>query len=246
MSYMFSYKGSPTARKFTLGMGLALALSASMIGCAVGPKYPRPPVNLQPFRNAPSIEARTSSLPEPPLDQWWTGFREPELTRIVKRALDQKLDLAAAMTRVQQARAAAQGAGARRMPSGNLYASTTTLYQSPESMTGRLASHLPGYSRTQNYYDLGFIASWETDLFGGLKKGAQASTAEAQAAEASHTGTRITVAAEAADAYMQIRGAQARLIFPKGQIPTDEHLVELVQQRKDAGVASDRELAQAH
>jgi len=112
-------------------------------------------------------------------------------------------------------------------------------------MTGRLASHLPGYSRTQNYYDLGFIASWETDLFGGLKKGAQAATAEAQAAEASRTGTRITVAAEAADAYMQIRGAQARLIFAKDQIATDEHLVELVQQRKDAGVASDRELAQA-
>jgi NodT family efflux transporter outer membrane factor (OMF) lipoprotein len=239
------YKGSPAARKFTLRMGFALALAATLSGCAVGPKYHPPTVNLQPFRNASSIEARTPSLSAPPLDQWWTGFRDPELTRIVKRALDQNLDLAAAMTRVQQARAAAQGAGAQRMPSGNLYASTTTLYQSTESMTGRLASHLPGYSRTQNYYDLGFIASWETDLFGGLKKGAQAATAEAQAAEASHTGTRITVAAEAADAYMQIRGAQARLIFAKDQIVTDEHLVELVQQRKDAGVASDRELAQA-
>ena len=242
---MSSHKDSPAARMFTLRIAFALALAAILTGCAVGPKYRRPTVNLQPFHNAPSIEARTASLPAPPLDQWWTGFRDPELTRIVKRALDQNLDLAAAMTRVQQARAAAQGAGARRMPSGNLYASTTTLYQSTESMTGRLASHLPGYSRTQNYYDLGFIASWETDLFGGLKKGAQAATAEAQAAEASHTGTRITVAAEAADAYLQIRGAQARLIFAKDQIVTEKHLVELVQQRKDAGVASDRELAQA-
>ena len=242
---MLSYKGPSAAQKFTLRMGFALALGATLTGCAVGPKYHRPTVNLQPFHNAPSIETRTSSLPAPPLDQWWTGFRDPELTQIVKRALDQNLDLAAAMTRVQQARAAAQGAGARRTPSGNLYASTTTLYQSTESMTGRLASHLPGYRRTQNYYDLGFIASWETDLFGGLKKGAQAATAEAQAAEASQTGTHITVAAEAADAYMQIRGAQARLIFAKDQIATDEHLVELVQQRKDAGVASDRELARA-
>jgi NodT family efflux transporter outer membrane factor (OMF) lipoprotein len=242
---MLSYKGLSAAQKFTLRMGFALALGATLTGCAVGPKYHRPTVNLQPFHNAPSIETRTSPLSAPPLDQWWTGFRDPELTQIVKRALDQNLDLAAAMTQVQQARAAAQGAGARRTPSGNLYASTTTLHQSTESMTGRLASHLPGYSRTQNYYDLGFIASWETDLFGGLKKGAQAATAEAQAAEASQTGTRITVAAEAADAYMQIRGAQARLIFAKDQIATDEHLVELVQQRKDAGVASDRELAQA-
>ena len=145
---MLSYKGSSAAQKFTLRMGFALALGASLTGCAVGPKYHRPTVNLQPFHNAPSIETRTASLPAPPLDQWWTGFHDPELTRIVKRALDQNLDLAAAMTRVQQARAAAQGAGARRMPSGNLYASTTTLYQSTESMTGRLASHLPGYNRT--------------------------------------------------------------------------------------------------
>src|SRR5437879_4442514 len=164
MCSMFSYKSSRATRKFTLRLSFALALGASMTGCAVGPNYHRPTVKLQPFHNAPSIEARTGVLPAPP--QWWTGFHDPELTRIVQRALDQNLDLAAAMTRVQQARAAAQGAGARRMPSGNLYASTTTLYQSTESMTGRLASHLPGYSRTQNYYDLGFIASWETDLIG--------------------------------------------------------------------------------
>src|SRR5438445_3882432 len=239
------FASSPAARKFTLRMGFALVLGASLTGCAAGPKYHRPTVELQPFHSAPSIETRTTSLPAPPLDQWWTGFRDPELTRIVKRALDDNLDLAAAMTRVQQARAAAQGAGAQRLPSGNLYASTTSLSQSTESMTGRAASHLPGYDRHQNYYDLGFMASWETDLFGGLKKGAQAASAEAQAAEALHSGTRITVAAEAADAYMQVRGAQARLNFAKDQIATDSHLVELVQQRKDAGVASDRELAQA-
>jgi NodT family efflux transporter outer membrane factor (OMF) lipoprotein len=240
-----SDKVSLAARKFILRMSLALALGASLSGCAVGPKYHRPTVDLQAFHNAPSIETRAASLPAPPLDQWWTGFHDPELTRIVKRALDENLDLATAMTKVEQARAAAQAAGARRMPSANLNASTTTLYQSTESTTGRLASHLPGYDRQQNYYDLGFTASWETDLFGGLRKGAQAATAEAQAAEASHTGTRITVAAEAADAYMQVRGAQARLIFAKDQIATDSHLVELVQQRRDAGVASDRELAQA-
>src|SRR5438105_4725968 len=117
-SLRLSDKGSPAARKFIRRMSLALALGASLSGCAVGPKYQRPTVKLQPFHNAPSIEARTTSLPAPSLDQWWTGFRDPELTLIVNRALEQNLDLAAAITRVQQARAAAQGAGARRMPSG--------------------------------------------------------------------------------------------------------------------------------
>ena len=239
---MFYRIGSMT---FTLRIGFAIALGASVTGCAIGPNYQRPSVKLQPFHNAPSVEARNVSRPAPVLDQWWTGFHDPKLTRIVQRALDENLDLAAAMTRVQQARAAAQGAGAQRLPSGNLYAATTTLYQSTESMTGRFAANTPGYHRYQNYYDLGLAASWETDLFGSLKRGAEAATAEAQAAEASQTGTRITVAAEAADAYMQIRGAQARLVFAKDQIATDNHLVELVQQRRDAGVASDRELAQA-
>src|SRR5436309_13368864 len=151
---MLSYKGCPAARKFILRMSLALALGASLSGCAVGPKYNRPTVTLQPFHNAPSVEARTTSLPAPPLDQWWTGFRDPELTRIVERALDQNLDLAAAMTRVQQARAAAQGAGARRLPSANLYAATTTLSQSTESKTGRPASPAPGCGRQQNSNDL--------------------------------------------------------------------------------------------
>jgi len=84
---MFSYKSSPAARKFTLGIGFALAVGASLTGCAVGSKYHRPTMNLQPFHNALSIETRTDSLPAPHLDQWWTGFSDPELTRIVKRTL---------------------------------------------------------------------------------------------------------------------------------------------------------------
>jgi NodT family efflux transporter outer membrane factor (OMF) lipoprotein len=202
-------------------------------------------VQLQPFHNAPSIEARTDAPPAPPLDQWWIGFQDAKLTEVVQRALAQNLDLAAALTRVQQARAVAKEAGARRLPSGSLYASTTSLSQSTESQIGRLSPIIPGYDRDQNYYDLGVSASWETDLFGSLRRGSEAATAEAQAAEAMRTGTRITIASEAADAYLQIRGAQARLSFAHGQVETDQHLVDLVRQRRNAGVASDRELAQA-
>jgi hypothetical protein len=89
---MLSYKDSPAARKFILRMSFVLALGASVTGCAVGPRYHRPTVKLDPFHNAPSIETRAAVLPTPPLDQWWTGFRDPALTRIVKRALDQNLD----------------------------------------------------------------------------------------------------------------------------------------------------------
>src|SRR5215472_14337230 len=213
------------------------------VGCSVGPRYKAPTTPMRPFRNPAPMRADGASAP--PLDTWWEGFGDPELTRIVQRALDQNMDLAASLTRVEQARAAAKEAGARLKPSSALNAQSTSLRQSLESPIGRVAGTSPGFDRNQSYLDLGVAASWEIDLFGGLRHGVQAASAEVQAAEAEHLGTRVLIVAETADAYMQVRGAQARLSFAQDQIDTDQHLLQLVSQRRAAGVASDREQAQA-
>jgi NodT family efflux transporter outer membrane factor (OMF) lipoprotein len=183
--------------------------------------------------------------PLPKLDTWWTGFDDPELTRIVERVLSQNLDLAESLARVEQARAAAKEAGAKLKPSGSLAVQSNSFRQSLDSPFGRYATNFPGFNRNQSYLDLGLEASWEVDLFGGLRRGAETATDEAEAAETERLGVRVSVVAEAADAYMQIRGAQVRLKVAKEQIATDEHLLALVTQRRAAGVASDRELAQA-
>ena len=243
-----SLASEPRAKQVGVALVLGMASIGAMIvmgGCSVGPRYKPPAVKLQPFHNAPSIASRNTSLPAPALDTWWIGFNDPELTRIVQRAIGQNLDLAASAARVEQARAVAKAAGARMKPTGVLNAQSTFLRQSLESPVGRLAGGSPNFDRNQRYLDLGVAASWDIDLFGGLRRGAEAATEEAQAAEAEHLGTRVSVAAEAADAYMQIRGTQARLIFAKEQIATDQHLLELISQRHAAGVASDREQAQA-
>ena len=225
--------------------GLCAVLPFVMVvgGCSVGPKYKAPATPMRPFHNPAPMRADGASAP--PLDSWWEGFGDPKLTRIVQRALDQNLDLAAALTRVEQARASAKAAGARLKPSGALSAQSTSLRQSLESPIGRVAGTFPGFDRNQSYLDLGVAASWEIDLFGGLRHGVEAASAEVQAAEAEHLGTRVSIVAEAADAYMQVRGAQARLAFAHEQIATDQHLLQLVSQRRAAGVASDREQAQA-
>jgi NodT family efflux transporter outer membrane factor (OMF) lipoprotein len=220
---------------------LGLALS----GCTVGPDYRKPPESLGEFHGAAALEGRQSLVPSPPLDRWWSGFEDPELTRIVQRALDQNLDLAAALARVQQARAAAREAGAQLLPSVDLTAQATRIHQSLESPTGSVARHLPGYDRNQSVYDVGAGASWEIDLFGGLRRGAQAASAEAQAAEAERLGTRVSVAADAADTYLQIRGDQARLAVAEDQVATDAQLLDLVRLRFAHGLAADREVAQA-
>src|SRR5258708_38963994 len=146
-----------------------LALVAFLlVGCSVGPRYKGTTTKIQPFQSAPSIEARKAPLPAPALDTWGEGFRDPELTHIVQRAIDQNLDLAAALTRVEQARAAAREAGTRSKPSGALTAQADSFRQSLESPAGRFARTSPTYGRNQSYLDLGLAATWELDLFGGL------------------------------------------------------------------------------
>jgi NodT family efflux transporter outer membrane factor (OMF) lipoprotein len=173
------------------------------------------------------------------------GFNDSMLADVVQRALRQNLDLAASIARVREARAAAAGAGAALWPTADLDASASYERQSLRSPVGEVASTAPGYSRSIRDYNVGPAASWELDLFGGLRRTAAAARAEAEAAEADQLGTRIIVAADAADAYLQIRGYQARLAVAQQQISDDEHLLILVRNRHDAGGATGREVAQA-
>jgi NodT family efflux transporter outer membrane factor (OMF) lipoprotein len=219
-------------------LGLAVA------GCAVGPEYQRPALSLVGFHSTAALE-RSSASGTPHLEKWWGGFKDPELSRVVERALTQNLDLAAALARVQQARAVARQAGAQLAPTVGAGAQAATLHQSLESPSGRIASRLPGFERDASLYDVDIGASWEIDLFGGLRRGAQAARAEAQAADAEQLGTRVSVAAEAADAYLRIRGDQARLAVAGDLVATDAHLLDLVRLRLAKGVATDREVAQA-
>jgi NodT family efflux transporter outer membrane factor (OMF) lipoprotein len=218
------------------------ALSAALLlaACQVGPDYQKPEQALAPYHTE---VAKTETAP--PLDRWWTGFHDPELAAIVDRALTQNLDLAASLARVQQARAVAQLTGSRLLPSGELQTSAAPFHQSLDSPLGTIAKHSPGYDRDQVLYDSGVGASWEIDLSGGLHRDVETADALAQAAEANHAGTRVSVAADAADAYLQIRGYQARLALAQAQITADNHLLDLVKLRQKRGVATDREVAQA-
>lgn len=236
---------SPTHRPASPATIVAtLSLSLSLAACAVGPDYQAPPSSVESFHNAAALAARSATA-APPLDRWWSGFADPQLDSLMERALAQNLDLSASIARVQQARAVAQSAGAQLLPTVDLTGQATSERQSVNSPLGKIASNLPGYSRDRRLYDVGASASWEIDLAGGLRRGVEAAGAEQEAAEADLAGTRIMVAADVADAYFQIRGNQARIAFVRRQIEVDAHLLDLVGQRHDKELASDRELAQA-
>ena len=223
---------------------LSALLTLSLAGCVAGPDYVKPALPAAAaFHEAATLPAAAGRAP--PLDTWWTGFDDPELVRIVERVMAQNLDLAASAARVEQARAAARHAQADRWPQGSLDGSATRLRQSERSPLGKIASASPGYERDQTLQELGAGASWELDLAGGLRREAQAADAEYQAAEATHAGVRVSLAAEAADAYFRVRGAQARIAIAQEQIRNEQGLLDLVKLREEHGLATARETAQA-
>src|SRR5882724_10521204 len=224
---------------------VSLFLQLCVSGCAIGPSYRKPATTLEKFHSAAALETRPTSAPAPALETWWDGFNDPMLSRIVLQARDQNLDLAAALARVQQARAAAREAGAQLLPTIDLNGQATRIHQSLESPIGKIASRVPAFNRNQSLYDAGLGASWELDLFGGLRRGREAASAEADAAIAQQVGIRIVVTADAADAYLRIRADQVRIAVAQQQVATDERLLELVRQRFGRGLAAVREVAQA-
>ncbi|WP_081001207.1 efflux transporter outer membrane subunit [Pseudomonas chlororaphis] len=224
---------------------LGLVVPLVLVGCAVGPDYVKPDIALESFHSRIEKTSTDAANKPAPLDRWWEGFNDPQLTAIIQRALAQNLELAAALARVDQARAAAQAAGAQLLPTLDANASVTALRQSLQSPLGTLARGFPDYDRNQREYVVGGAATWEIDLAGGLRRNAAAARAEAQAADAAQIGTRISVAADAADAYVQIRGYQSRIAVTQDQIDTDNRLLELVGLRRKLGAADDREIAQA-
>lgn len=223
-----------------------LAAAAALAGCAVGPDY-RAPDLAPPFayHGGSTLAARAGEAPPPALETWWQGFDDPVLARFVERALTRNLDLAAARERVAQARAIASRAGAARLPAIAVDASLARERQSLRSPLGELARHAPGYERTQSLAQLDAGASWEADLAGGLRRGEQAAHAELAVVEAQHAGTRVTLAGETADAYLRVRGAQSRIAIAQRQIDNEAQWVDLVRLRRDKGLGTAREVAQA-
>ena len=181
-------------------------LSLLLAGCAVGPDNFRP-VPKQPDRFiGEAALAGRSAIADAELVAWWTGFGDAQLGRYVEQALNQNLDLAQASARVAQARAGLGAANAALLPSGNVGAQAARAYQSVETPLGQVLNAQPGFERYGNAYEANLGASWELDIFGGLRRGREAALADYQASEAGAAATRLAVAAQTADIYIALRG----------------------------------------
>jgi NodT family efflux transporter outer membrane factor (OMF) lipoprotein len=223
---------------------LLAAAALALAGCAVGPDFKAPAAPLTGAYATPAPATAAEAAPAD-LAAWWRGFGDPQLTRVVERAAGQNLDMAQAAARVIQSRAALKAAGAALLPQVGLQASAAIGEQSLLSPIGEIGGHLPGFQRSYDDDAAGAVASWELDLFGGQRRAREAAAADDASARAELAAVRTSVEAEAADAYLQARGYQARLAVAHAQEGVDADLLRLVQERFSQGVAAERETHQA-
>jgi NodT family efflux transporter outer membrane factor (OMF) lipoprotein len=228
--------------KRTLAMLIVASLSA---GCAVGPDYVRPEIPVpERFLGQAAVDQRHATAAAD-LATWWKGFGDPQLTRFVGLALEQNLDLAQSSARVAQARAGLGAANAALLPSGNVSGQAARVYQSVETPVGRVLNSTPGFERYGSDYEANLSASWELDVFGGLRRGREAALAEYQASEAGAAATRLAVAAQTGDIYISIRGLQARLSVARRQVQTQQDLLSTINLLYGKGLAAELQVRQA-
>lgn len=199
----------------------SLALTGILAGCTVGPNYTAPQPAVPPAFAGSQLAVPPGQAIDPA--RWWEAFGDPVLTGLIDRALADNPDMAAAASRVRQARLGEIQARAQYKPTVNADASVTGVRFSKNAGFSSLARAfsggqaqgsaggsgtgggvaLPGDTITT--FALGFDASWELDIFGGGRRGVEAARARTEAAEWTRRDAAVTLAAEVADAYFALR-----------------------------------------
>ena len=178
---------------------VALTLSA----CAVGPSFRTPAVPAgAEFAARTLVDAKADAVNE----AWWQLFNEPLLDELVSAALNANQDIQQAQARVREARASLIAQRFDYLPTLGASASGGAQRQSNNGALGG-----PPAQRDFELYDAGFDARYELDLFGRVRRANQAASAQSQSAQAALAGARLSVIAEVARNYFELRGAQSRL-----------------------------------
>lgn len=221
----------------------ALVLLAA--GCAaVGPDYRKeePPVPAR-FSGLEAEIARGEPVPEEVLDAWWHLLDDPLLDSLMARLVSRNLDLQVASARLMQARAQLGIAASALLPEGEITGEYQRLRRDEASVLGAAATEASG--REQNFYLAGFDASWEIDLFGGLRRRIEAASADLAASEEGLRDTLVSLRGELARNYIDLRGLQARLDIARREVQTRRDNVDITRERAQAGLTSELDHARA-
>lgn len=221
-----------------------IAPALLLAACTVGPNYTGPESAGAVSPPAGFVRAGTASATAPALADWWTALGDPLLNELETRALAANPNVQVAEARLRQARAALRLEGRNALPSANaqatyLHARLPGVDLGQSSGGGNGSGSASGSDTTSlNFYNLGFDASWEVDLFGGQRRRVEAARASLGAAEAQVADAQVSLTAEVAQAYVNLRDRQRRIVLAQDIAAKQRQTLTLAQQRFARGTAS--------
>jgi NodT family efflux transporter outer membrane factor (OMF) lipoprotein len=233
--------------------------AVSLVACTVGPDYQGPPdaaplaAKAEAFHRAPTAGAIVAGPPA----QWWAALQDPLLSGLIEVALRNSPTLQQDEARLRNARATLSEQRAGLLPRGG----PSALGVRTQIPTGSLSALGSGggsgggfgggtsstgsgaRSYTTNLFDAGFDASWEIDIFGGTRRAIESARANADAQAAQLADAQVQLAAEVAQAYINLRDTQHRLALLRRSADVERRVLELARQRLAGGTASDSDVA---
>ena len=182
---------------------------------------------------APTREPSVATAQQANLTRWWQQFDDPMLAALVEEALKANLDLQIAETRLRQARAA-QG-----VVVGGLWPAVT-------ASGGYQRMNKPGVTQgDQDLYQSGLDAAWELDFFGGLRRNVESANATIQAAMENIRDVQVSLIAEVALNYIQLRGYQQEIVIARNNLKAQQQTADITHKRFNVGFASALDVANA-
>lgn len=175
----------------------------------------------------------------PDADPWWQRFNDPILDALIKRAVANNFNVAAAQQRIEAARQAQRVTRAGYFPTIGATASWSKERTSGDMQKAR------GYAQNMSYFDLGLTMNWEIDVFGRIYSQLKADKANYEASIADYDATLVSLCANLAKSYFQLRLAQAEIDVANKNVVNAEELLKLAKTRYDVGLNPGIDVVQA-
>ena len=214
-------------RNYTRNLAVLMS-SLILTACAVGPDYRKPEVATpDSFVGVDGAQFSTADMER----EFWKAFNDEQLNDMIEQALAANHDIRIATARLHEARALRGETRLDLAPTVQGSAGYTRARASDRQLEPAPTTA----DREQDYYDSGFDAFWELDFFGRVRRQVEASSAEVQSAEAGVYATQVSVTAEVARNYFELRGAQEQLAVARRNADNQGETVRITQARLDAG-----------
>lgn len=230
-----------------LATKLALLTSAAWLsGCVVGPDYV-PPKTDAPARWSAAPAATGTDLR---LADWWKSFRDPVLDGLIEEAVRSNLDVRLAAARIREARALRRATIAAGLPSFDARGAASRRRNSTNfsQQSGGAGNPGGGFGiggQIIDIFQMGFDAQWELDFFGGVQRAMEAADAHLEAEEEGRRNALVSLLGDIARHYIELRANQQMRATALANLRSQEDTLALIRLRRQAGLASELEVAQA-